>query len=104
MRQLHLFIDQDAYDRERERKTRPSRHAGSDDKLACGHKKLPEAGNYRQLPLSLKALIQTVDCPVCQHYLKALAVMKVIKERSKHPVSNTGVNYATTGVHDHDNG
>jgi len=89
MKQLTLFVDLGAYDQERGRKTRPSRHASRGGKLACGHTPLPGDGDLVQLPLSSAVLMSLVDCAECKRYLAGIAVLRVI--RRDNPVCNTGV-------------
>lgn len=87
--QLKLFVDTGAYDQERRRKTRASRHAAKKGRLACGHTPLPTDGEYVQIPITFKALLQVVDCGLCREYLMHKAVQVVIARRV--PVCNTGL-------------
>jgi hypothetical protein len=93
-----MLIDLSAYDVERNRKTKPSRHyrQAGDNRTACGH--LPVDGQFLQVPISIRAFLQVTDCKVCRETLSFISAVRVVARwKDKTPASNTGVKFLTGG-------
>lgn len=78
--QLRLFVF-DSLEQPLGKRKRDRRHVKprGDERLACGHRPLPTDGRWVQYPLSMKALLTVVDCPICQAYLKGIAAVRVVR-------------------------